>query len=370
MPTVIEALQKKWGDKKIRTVKEVEETKVVSTGCVALDFAMGTGGLPVGRIVEIFGPPSIGKTSLTYYMIGEQLKKFPDRYAFYVDLEGSFDRRWAQTLVPELEEYGERFQIVKPDPGMESVQFMNDIVRSGAASIVVFDSIGAMLNDSELEENNKGQLAIKVGGQSMLVTHLAKLITVPAEQNDTTVVLVNQIRDNISAVSFGGVHAPGGQAIKHQATMRVQLKPGKGKDGKYRAKIFGEDVEVGFAVYAQVSKNKAAYPHGTGTWNFYNRPLHYLGGTKVELADDGVIGLDRNQEIFDLALTRGIIKASGAYYHHPLFPEDKKGEHKIYTKEALTEFLRDNPDVQDKIRLELMTYANKVSANNGSDSSS
>lgn len=350
MPTLLEKLQSKFGVERVSTFtdKEDEALQVISTGSLSLDFATGLGGIPVGRTVEVFGLPSVGKTSLSYAMIGEHLRAFPDKFAFYINIEGSFDPKWAKTLAPNL---NERLIVVHPDPGEESVYFMAETVKSGDASIVVFDSIGAMLGDSEQEVGGK----TRAGGQSMLATHMAKLVTVPADRNGTTIILINQARDNFSM--YGGIHSPGGWAPKHQAAIRVKLRR---TPDNFKAKVHGQEMEVGFRVAAEIVKNKASAPGEVAFWNFYNRPLNYLGDKKVELDPNGKIGIDREQELFDLALGHGIIKQGGAYYTHDVFPLDPKGEHKIKSKDAVFEYLRSNPQDQVTIKNELMELAQQA----------
>lgn len=351
MPNLLEKLQTKFGNDTVATFteKEAEPVKVISTGSLSLDFATGLGGIPVGRAVEVFGLPSVGKTSLSYAMIGEHLRAFPDKFAFYINIEGSFDPKWAKTLAPNL---NERFIVVHPDPGEESVYFMAETVKSGEASIVVYDSIGAMLGEKEQEAGGN----IRAGGQSMMATHMTKLVTVPAERNGTTILWINQARDNFASM-HGGIHSPGGWAPKHQASMRIKLRR---TPDAFKAKVHGQEIEVGFRVAAELIKNKAAAPHEIAYWNFYNRPLRYLGDKKVELDPNGKIGIDREQELLDLSLGQGLIKQGGAYYTHKVFPVDNKGDHKIKSKEAVFEYLRENPKHQETLRIELMNLAQGI----------
>lgn len=343
----LKELTKRYGTDRVGTLKDFENVQVVSTGSASLDFAIGKGGIPVGRIVEIFGAESVGKTSLTYYMINEQLKAFPDKLAAFVNIEGSFDPIWLRTLVPDIDE--ERLIVFHPDPGMQSAEMIGDIVNEGIYSIVVFDSLGAMLGDKERQPGEAQQ----AGGQSRLITHLAKLTTVPADRSGTTVVLVNQVRDVFNS-RFPAVMTPGGRAVKHQAAIRIKMKRGP---ERFNANLFGEDIEVGFRVAAEVYKNKAAAPNMVAAWNFYNRPLNFLGGKKVELDPHGLVGIDRDQELMDLAINYGIVARRGAYYYHDLLPLDAKGEHKMQGSEGVFDFLRSSKESREQIRRELMDLA-------------
>jgi recombination protein RecA len=316
--------------------------EVVSTGSISLDFATGVGGLPRGRVVEIFGPESIGKTALSYYMIAEEQKK--GRAALFCNIEGNFDPFWAQKIagVDINRNSPNPLVVASADPGSECVELVASAVTSGNFGIIVFDSIGAMLGDKERQPGEKKQ----AGGQSQLVTHMVKLVAIPADQNGTTVVFLNQLRDKFNA-TMALTESPGGRAVKHMAAMRIRLRPSK---DRFYDTIAGEKIEVGFRVAAKVEKNKASSPNSVAGWNFYNRPY------------EGKIGIDREQEILDLSLAHGIVDhGGGGYYYHDVFPEDDKGQRRVRGKESVFDYLKQHPEDQDKIRMELMELSRRMS---------
>lgn len=356
--TVYDKLQKKFGPQIVSTFGEraSEGMKVVSTGSVSLDFATELGGIPLGRVVQIFGPESVGKTSLSYYIMAEHLKRFPDREAYFLNIEGSFDPTWAKKLRPDVD--WDVVKVIHPDPGLQSVQIMGDICKSGDASIVVYDSLGAMLDDAEMKEDDPKP---RVGRAATLITFLAQTITVPCDRNQTTAVLINQARDNISAIGFADIHTPGGRAVNHQSAMIFKMKTAK---PYFKVQMPGPDkpvpIDVGYRTVIKVDKNKAGTPKNIAYYNFYNRPLKFLGAESVELDPDGLIGIDTGQEIMDIALNYGVFeKTGGGYYHHPVFPEDDAGNHRIRGKENVFQFLRENEDAREQIRRELIELAQK-----------
>jgi recombination protein RecA len=327
LPTLIDQLKKDLGEGKVYAASEVPDVEVVSTGSVSLDFATGIGGFPRGTLVEVFGPESIGKTTLSYYMIAEEQKK--GRYCAFVNLEGRFNADWAAKVAGvNLED----LLVVSPDPGTEAVEVLAKLVNSGAIGLVVFDSIGAMMGDREQEAGEKKQ----AGGQSALVTHMVKLASVPAWRNRCTVVFLNQVRDVFGA-AVPMMESPGGHSLKHMAVMRIQLKPTR---DKIYSIVNGEKKEVGYRVAAFVKKNKLAPPKQVANWQFVHDEV-----------DDLVLGIDRDQEILDLSMRLGIIQRAGAYYSHPLFPD------KIQGKEATQEFIKTHPEVMEQLKVELMNIA-------------
>jgi recombination protein RecA len=334
-------MAKSFGDQFIYYAGEAPPLEVVSTGSVQLDFATGSGGIPRGRVVEIYGPESIGKTALSYYMIAEEQKK--GRGCLFINLEGNFDPKWAETIagVDISRDSDAPLMIINPANGKEAVEICGAAVASGGFGKVVFDSIGAMLGEKESKPGEEKQ----AGGQSALVTHLVKLVTIPADRTKTTCVFLNQIRDAFSHVAYQ--KPPGGHAVKHMAAIRIHLKP---TPEKFEQIVHGEKIQIGFRASAKIVKNKAAAPNNVAFWNFYNRPVH------------GVVGIDRMQEIIDLSFNYGVIPhTGGGYYQHELFPLDEKtGIYRLRGKEAVLNYLQENPEVQDKIRMELMDLSYKT----------
>lgn len=334
-------LRKDFGDSRVRLASDIPTQDVLSTGSVALDFATGVGGIPRGCLVEIFGAESLGKTTLTYYMIAEEQKK-GNRCAF-INLEGQFSPSWAQRVAGVDPK---KLLVVEPLHGEQAAEMLAMIVnheeRDGERiSLVIFDSIGAMLSAKEAAEDGTD----RVGGQSKLVTSMVKRILTPAWQNQVTVVFLNQIRDVMNATYGGTVESPGGHALKHAASMRIQLKPGK---DKYNGVVNGQKKEIGQRITALVKKNKAGAPKATASWDFIHSEVPSRS-----------LGIDRRQEIVDLATQFAIIEQTGAYYTHATFPANDKGKNTIYTGDGVTKFLTENPEALGKLREELMSLARR-----------
>lgn len=328
---LLDQLKKEIGDEKVYAASEVPEVEVVSTGSVTLDFATGLGGFPRGTLVEVYGPESIGKTTLSYYMIAEEQKK--GRYAAFINLEGRFNAEWAHKVAGvDLE----KLMVASPDPGSEAVEVLAKIVNSGAIGLVVFDSVGAMVGDKEAEPGEKKQ----VGGQSALVTQMVKMVGVPAWRNGCTVVFLNQVRDVFGA-SVPMVESPGGHSLKHMCSVRVQLKPTR---DKIYSEIDGSKKEVGYRVSAFIKKNKLAPPKATANYQFVHDSVPGLP-----------LGIDRVGETIDLALKLGVVERGGSMYRHELFPEGS-----VKGKDTAISFIRDNDEVFEAIRKEVIAQAGTI----------
>lgn len=333
---LLDKLKKDFGPDKVYRSNEAPDVEIISTGSVSLDFATGVGGIPKGTIVEIFGRESVGKTGLAYAMIAQVQKQ--GGVPVFINLEGNYDADWAARSAGVKPE---DLVVIAPAPGSEAVTALAKVVNSGAADLVVFDSVGAMVGDNEQIPGEKKQ----AGGQSALVTHMVKMIAVPASANGTTVVFLNQIRAVFSSM-YPMEESPGGMAVKHMAALRIHLKPGK---EKYEGIVHGEKMQIGFRVNALVKKNKVGAPRQVAGWNFWNYPN-----------PQGVVGIDNHQEIIDLAMRLNIITRAGAYFTHEVFEEDKNGKRQIQGAANVADFLLNNPEAQEKVRKEVLHAASKV----------
>src|SRR5581483_2473680 len=299
----VSSIQKTYGDSKIYRASEAPKVEVIPTGIASLDYKLGVGGIPRGCVVEIFGRESAGKTSLSYYLVSEVQKR--GGTAGFINLEGNFDPSWANRIA---DVDTARLVVSPANPGMESVQLMGEYVSSNAFDIVVFDSLGAMIGDKEQDFKEKKQ----AGGQSALITHMAKLVMEPAAINQTTVVFLNQVRDVFSAM-YPTEESPGGHAVKHSAAIRIHLKPGGAKADIVKMPIDDEkEVVVMRRITAHIKKNKIGAPNKTAAWNFWNYE-----------SPEGILGIDRTQDLIDLSMSTGIIEKSGSWYSHPVLPNGK-----------------------------------------------
>ena len=325
---LLSQLKKQFGDGKIYVASEAPDVEVISTGSIGLDFATGVGGFPVGSIVEVFGPESIGKTTLSYYMIAEVQKT--GGAAAFINLEGRFNGAWAAKVAGvDLD----NLLVAAPDPGSEAIEVLGKLVASGAFRIIVFDSVGAITPDKAFEVGGTKQ----VGGNSGLVTHMINQIVIPARENNCTVVFLNQVRDVMGA-SVPMLESPGGHALKHGAVIRIQLK---GTPEKIYGVIGGKKKQIGYRVAAFIKKNKVAAPKQVAEWQFVHDEV-----------EEYPFGIDRMGEVIDLSLRLGVIRRGGATYYHDSFPDGK-----INGKEATIEYIRDNEDVFNTLRREVIALA-------------
>lgn len=326
---LLDKLQKDFGADKIYVASEVPDVDVISTGSIGLDFATGVGGFPLGSIVEIYGPESIGKTTLSYYMIAEVQKT--GGAAAFVNLEGRFSATWAKKVAGvDLD----NLLVAAPDPGSESLTVLAKLVSSGYFRTVVFDSIGAMQADREQEIGGSRQ----VGGSSGLVTQMIHQIQPMAYRNNCTVVYLNQVRDVMSA-TIPMLESPGGHALKHGAVIRIQLKPTT--RSTIYADVNGVKKEVGYRVTAFVKKNKVSAPKQVAEYQFVHDEVNGLP-----------LGIDRFGEIIDLALRLGVIERRGKYYRHPTFPDGQ-----IEGRDSTIAFIRSDNDSFSALRDEVMALA-------------
>lgn len=328
---LIDKLKKDFGADKVYVASEVPDVISISTGSVTLDFATGVGGFPQGSVVEVYGPESIGKTTLSYYMIAEVQKAGGS--AAFINLEGRFSASWAKKVAGvDLD----NLLVASPDPGTESLVVLAKLVSSGYFRLVVFDSIGAMQADKEQEIGGNRQ----VGGSSGLVTQMIHQILPLAYRNNCTVVFLNQIRDVMGA-SVPMVESPGGHALKHGAVIRVQLKPTS------RSTIYdnvgGVKKEVGYRVTAFVKKNKVSAPKQVAEYQFVHDEVEGLP-----------LGIDKMGEIIELSLRLGVIKRGGSTYYHSTFPDGK-----LAGKDETIDYIRSHDETFSVLRKEIMDLAGK-----------
>lgn len=324
-------LDKNYGFKTGALASQEYKLNVVPTGILALDYALGTGGWPLGHPVEVFGPPDIGKSSVLGFNAIKQAQK-EGKTCGIIALEPSFDKEWAikNGIDPEL------VIIARPDTGEDAFAILHDWVTGDIIDFILFDSVGAVLREKEQDTNGKAN----VGGQSSLITWGIKRILVPAWKNNKGVILLNQVRDNMNSRIPGLVDSPGGWALKHSCPIRVELKPGRdrytersgtGKDA--------HDVIVGRQIVAIVQRNKLS--EGTqhrARFDFYQKEV-----------EDHPLGVDATADLLATATRTNVIEKAGAWYRHEVFPEGQ-----LNGKKAVDEFVKENPEVVDDLRKQVL----------------
>jgi recombination protein RecA len=291
----------------------IEDIQVVSTGSLGLDIALGVGGLPRGRVVEIYGPESSGKTTLTLQVAAE-MQKVGGVCAF-IDAEHALDINYAQKLGVNLQE----LLISQPDTGEQALEIVDALVRSGSVDLIVIDSVAALTPKAELE----GEMGDSLPGlQARLMSQALRKLTGTIKKSNTMVIFINQIRMKIGVMFGSPETTTGGNALKFYASVRLDIR----RIGSIKR---GEEV-VGNETKVKVVKNKVAPP-------FKEAEFDILYGQ----------GISREGEIIDLGVVAKVIEKSGAWYAY-------KGEKIGQGKDNCREFLKENPalaiEIENKVR--------------------
>ena len=312
-------IEKQFGKGSIMRLGEgeaVEDIQTVSTGSLGLDIALGVGGLPRGRVVEIYGPESSGKTTLTLQVIAE-MQKTGGTCAF-VDAEHALDPQYAQKLGVNLQD----LLISQPDTGEQALEIVDSLVRSGAVDLMVIDSVAALTPKAEIEGDMGDSLP---GLQARLMSQALRKLTATIKKANCMVIFINQIRMKIGVMFGSPETTTGGNALKFYASVRIDIRRiGSIKKGD---EVIGNETKV------KVVKNKVAPPFKDATFDI-------LYGE----------GISRLGEIIDLGVQTKIVDKAGAWYS---YSGEKIGQGRDNTRE----FLRENPDlareIENKIREQL-----------------
>ena len=304
-------IEKQFGKGSIMRLGEgevIEDIQVVSTGSLGLDVALGVGGLPRGRVVEIYGPESSGKTTLTLQVIAE-MQKVAGTCAF-IDAEHALDIQYAQKLGVNLQE----LLISQPDTGEQALEIVDALVRSGSVDLIVIDSVAALTPKAELE----GEMGDSLPGlQARLMSQALRKLTATIKKANCMVIFINQIRMKIGVMFGSPETTTGGNALKFYASVRLDIR----RIGSIKR---GEEV-IGSETKVKVVKNKVAPPFKTAEFDI-------LYGE----------GISREGEIVDMGVTAKIVEKSGSWYAY-------KGEKIGQGKDNAREFLRENVDIAREI---------------------
>jgi recombination protein RecA len=310
----------------------VADIQVVSTGSLGLDVALGVGGLPRGRVIEIYGPESSGKTTLTLQVIAE-MQKLAGTCAF-IDAEHALDSQYAQKLGVNLQE----LLISQPDTGEQALEIVDALVRSGSVDLIVIDSVAALTPKAELE----GEMGDSLPGlQARLMSQALRKLTATIKKSNCMVIFINQIRMKIGVMFGSPETTTGGNALKFYASVRLDIR----RTGSIKK---GDEV-IGSETKVKVVKNKVAPPFKTAEFDI-------LYGE----------GISREGEIIDLGVNARIVDKSGAWYAY-------NGEKIGQGKDNSREFLKENPDlareIENKVRealgVRLLADAGKPAAKAG-----
>lgn len=330
-------LQEKYGTNSVMMARDIPKRPPVSSGTLALDFAMGIGGFPSDRVGEIAGAESTGKTTLALLSMANFLDN-DKRGAVILDTEHKLDSDWIKQLIGEERE--SRVMVLWPDSIEQASNMYTAVVAGdeklkiapGLTGFVLLDSIGG---SPTIRRNDDAEVG-NYGGNAMGVGEFARRAAGHSHKYNCCTIGINQVRADMSGYNRHLV--PGGHGWLHACTWRLQVKKGKGKATE---KINGEEMQIGFEVACKVVKNGVAAPGRTASYWFYNVPTEKYG-----------FGVDRMEEIIRLGILTGVIERRGAWYHHPLLPEDK-GEHKLLGRDRLVDHIRGDAGLQKQFSAQI-----------------
>ena len=293
----------------------VDNVQVISTGSIGLDAALGIGGLPRGRVIEIYGPESSGKTTLAIHAIAEAQKA--GGIAAIIDAEHAFDRFYAEKLGVDVE----NLLISQPDNGEQALEIVDHLIRSGAIDIIVIDSVAALTPKAEIE----GEMGdSKMGLQARLMSQALRKLTANINKTNTCCIFINQLREKIGVMFGNPETTTGGNALKFYASVRLDIRRvNQIKDG--------EDA-VGNRVRVKVVKNKLAPP-------FRKADFDILFG----------VGISRTGEIIDMGTDFNIIKKSGSWFS---YGKTKLGQ----GRDAVIKIIDDNPELAEELKVKITEH--------------
>ena len=298
---------------------KVEDVQVISTGSVTLNLALGVGGYPRGRVIEIYGPESSGKTTLAIHAMAEVQKQ--GGIAAIIDAEHAFDRFYAEKLGVDTN----NLLIAQPDSGEQALEIADKLISSAAVDLIVVDSVAALTPKAEIDGDMGDN---KVGLQARLMSQALRKLTATINKTQTTCIFINQLREKIGVMFGNPETTTGGNALKFYASVRLDIRRvSQIKDGE---EIIGSQVRV------KVVKNKVAPPFKKAEFDLmFNE------------------GISRSGEIVDLGVAKGILQKSGSWFSY-------NGQKLAQGRDAVKKLLQENPDLADEIEAKIMANGKDV----------
>ena len=319
----LDKLDKAYGKGTVMKMSDAAQVDIdaISSGSLGLDIALGVGGYPRGRVIEIYGPESSGKTTLTLHAIAEAQKK--GGIAAFIDAEHAFDRFYAEKLGVDID----NLIISQPDHGEQALEIADNLVRSGAIDIIVVDSVAALTPKSEIE----GEMGdSKMGLHARLMSQALRKLTASISKTNCTMIFINQLREKIGVMFGNPETTTGGNALKFYASVRLDIRRSTQiKDNA--STVIGNKTRV------KVVKNKVAPPFKLAEFDI----MYGKGVSKVG-------------EILDIAVEHDIIKKSGSWFS---YQETKLGQ----GRDAVKNLLSDNPDLTDELEEKIMAALKETS---------
>ncbi len=306
----LEGIKSKFGEGALMKLKEIQPVDVdaIPTGSISLDLALGVGGVPRGRVIEVFGPEASGKTTLALHILAEAQKK--GGVVAFIDAENALDPDYARKIGVRVDD----ILISQPDSGEQGLQIVEALVRSGTIDIIVVDSVAALTPKAEIEGEIGDQ---QIGLQARLMSQACRMLSKIISDTKTTVLFLNQTRMKIGVMFGNPETTPGGLALKFYSSVRINLRR--------RAQIKHKDEIIGNRVKAKIVKNKVAPPFKTAEFDIYYNE-----------------GISRTGDIIRAGLETGILKQSGSWYK---YEKKKLGQGMAGAKK----FLKENSKIAKEI---------------------
>jgi len=314
----VKEIQQKYGEGSIMKLGETKkvDVDVIPTGSISLDLALGVGGIPRGRIIEVYGPESSGKTTLALHLVAEVQKM--GGVAAYVDAEHALDPEYAKRIGVNIND----LLISQPDDGEQAFEIVETLVRSGGVQLVVVDSVAALTPRAEIEGEMDQQ---HMGLQARLMSHALRKLTAIVAKTNTTVLFTNQIRQKLGVMFGNPETTTGGLALKFYSSVRIDMRRS--------AQIQSGEKIIGNRVKVKIVKNKVAPPFRSAEFDIlYNE------------------GISRHADLVNTGVAFGVIAKSGAWYN--FLPDGKTGGEPIKLgqgMEAARQFLKENPKIEKEI---------------------
>lgn len=326
---VLTQIEKQYGKGSIMKLGENSKNvdiEVIPTGCLALDNALGVGGVPRGRIVEIYGPESSGKTTVALHIISETQKK--GGIAAFIDAEHALDPSYAAKLGVNLDD----LYVSQPDTGEQALDITESLVRSGAIDIIVIDSVAALTPRAEIEGEMGDQ---HVGLQARLMSQALRKLTGITNKSKTCVIFINQLREKVGVMFGNPETTPGGKALKFYASVRIDVRKADA--------LKGTDGLIGNRTKAKIVKNKVAPPFKTAEFDIiYGEGISQVGC------------------IIDMAVEYGVVDKSGAWFSY-------NGEKFAQGREKAKDYLKDNDEFRNEIELKIRQAMSSKSSKTEND---
>ncbi|MBR2451583.1 MAG: recombinase RecA [Rikenellaceae bacterium] len=324
LSAVMDKIEKDFGKGSIMRMNSdsIEDVAVIPSGSITLDMALGVGGYPKGRIIEIYGPESSGKTTLAIHAIAEAQKA--GGIAAFIDAEHAFDSFYAQKLGVDID----NLLVSQPDNGEQALEIADSLIRSSAIDIIVIDSVAALTPKAEIE-GDMGES--KMGLQARLMSQALRKLTASISKTKTVCIFINQLRDKIGIIYGNPETTTGGNALKFYSSVRIDIRKASSiKDG---------DEQLGSRVKVKVVKNKVAPP-------FRRAEFDIMFGE----------GISKIGEILDLGVDMGVIKKSGSWFS---YGERKLAQGRDAVKDLLTKDAELCAEIEEKVRVAMKEAKNK-----------